>query len=91
LARISKKLQKAQSALAREAGSAAVGWTAALSVGAFTGFITGGIVEAASALGLTRVLAMLLQKVGSASDTRSAIRDEELYFLWKVKRHAEGL
>jgi hypothetical protein len=89
LARLTKKLEKAQKTLVRSVGSTIVGWTAAISVGAFTGFVTGGIAKAAAALGLTKVMANMMEKAGRNSDTQAAIRDEDLYFLWKVKRKSE--
>jgi hypothetical protein len=89
LARLTKKLEKAQKTFVRSAGSTIVGWTAAISVGAFTGFVTGGIAKAAAALGLTKVMANMMEKAGRNSDTQAAIRDEDLYFLWKVKRKSE--
>lgn len=89
LAKISKKLAAAQRLLARNAASTVVGWSAALSIGSFAGWQTGGLVEAAAALGFTKILASLVGQMASDSDTRASIKGEDFYFLWQVKRLSE--
>jgi hypothetical protein len=86
LAKIEKKLRNAQKTLARHTVNTVAGWTGAISIGVFAGFLTGDVKDAATALGLVKVLATLMQKVGMDSDAEASVREDDFYFLWKVQQ-----
>jgi hypothetical protein len=87
LARLDHAVQTARRDLLKNLARSAGAWIGAISFGMYSGLLPAQLVGAAQVLGLTKVLADLAQtalRLGSAGDT---IRNQDLYFLWRV-RHA---
>jgi hypothetical protein len=89
LARLNRKISTAKRSMLRKSGAGVFGWVAALSVGHYFGFVESSLVNAAKALGLTKVAADLVACM-TGSTGENAIRDENLYFLWKVRHRAQS-
>ena len=83
LARLNRKVTSATKSVFRRSGAGMLGWAAAISVGFYFGFIESSLLAAAKAFGLTKIAADLVGT--SAQDT---IRNESMYFLWKVRHRA---
>lgn len=88
LARLDSKVHSARRNLIKKTTAQIAGWTAAISIGLYAGLLPSGIAAAAAALGLTKVLAELGQDLLTKRDVEEEIRQEELYFLWKVRKLA---
>ena len=83
LARLNRKVTSASKSVFRKSGAGMLGWAAAISAGFYFGFIESSLLAAAKAFGLTKIAADLIGT--SAQDT---IRNESMYFLWKVQHRA---
>ena len=88
LARIDLRMRTARKSLIKRASRKAIAWTAAISFGMYAGFVPTTLIAAAGALGLTKILADLIQGLPSPGDVIDSIRTDEMYFLWKVRRAA---
>ena len=88
LARLNRKVTSATKSIFRKSHAGIVGWAAALSVGFYFGFVDSSLIAAAKALGLTKVTADLAAGFLGCSG-EDAIRDENMYFLWKVQQRAQ--
>jgi hypothetical protein len=88
LARLNQKFNSARKSIFKKSRAGVLGWTAAISAGFYFGFVESSLIAAAQALGLTKVAADLATGLISSSG-EEAIRNENLYFLWKVRQHAE--
>lgn len=66
-----------------------LGWTGAISVGLYTTFHTADFLAGAATFGITKAAAEFLEDLMIKSETEEAIRDDEFYFLWRVKRLAQ--
>jgi hypothetical protein len=86
LARLDQKVAEGKRDLIRHTSRTTAAWVAAISFGSYTGFLPAGVVAAASALGLTKVVADLVKASLDKSDQESALRSEEMYFLWKARK-----
>jgi len=84
LARLNRKVTSASKSVFRKSGAGMLGWAAAISAGFYFGFIESSLLAAAKAFGLTKIAADLVGT--SAQDT---IRNESMYFLWKVRHRAQ--
>lgn len=89
LARLDVDIKTAKRLMIKDTRRTALGWTAAISFGLYTGFLPQGLAAAAAALGLTNVASDLLTDAMKKSDTEEAIRGSDMYFLWKVKKESE--
>jgi hypothetical protein len=58
------------------------------SAGFYFGFVESSLIAAANALGLTKVAADLAYGM-MASSGEDSIRNENMYFLWKIRQRAE--
>lgn len=88
LARLNQKVNSASKTLFKKARAGVFGWVAAISAGHYLGFLDSGLIAIAKALGLTKVAADLASGF-MASSGEDAIRNENMYFLWKVRHRAE--
>jgi len=88
LARLNRKVASASKSVFRKSRAGIVGWAAAISAGFYFGFVESSLVAAAKALGLTKVAADLTAGL-LESKGEDVIRDENMYFLWKVRHRAE--
>jgi hypothetical protein len=89
LARLNRKVASASKSICRKSGAGLLGWAAALSAGFYFGFVESSLVAAANALGLTKVAADLATSLLGASP-EDEIRQENMYYLWKVEHRAQG-
>lgn len=88
LARLNQKVKTAQTSIFKKSRAGALGWAAAISAGFYFGFVESSLIAAARALGLTKVAADLASGL-IATSGEDSIRDENMYFLWKVRHFAE--
>lgn len=88
LARLNQKVNTASKSLFKKSRAGVLGWTAAISAGFYFGFVESSLIAAAKALGLTKVAADLAAGL-MASSGEDSIRNENMYFLWKIRNRAE--
>ena len=88
LAQLNTKVKAAQKSLIKNTVSKIAGWGAAISFGWYAGLLPTDLATAATALGLTKIVAELTESILSKSNTGDTIQDEPMYFLWKLR---EGL
>lgn len=86
LARLDLKLRSAQRSLAKSARRKATVWVGAITFGLFSGLLPPGLAAAAKILGLTKVVADLGESILQARPDEEPIRNEDMYFLWKVRQ-----
>lgn len=89
LARLNKKVSSANRLLNKGSNASMLGWVAAISVGAYCGFVDSSLIAAAKALGLTKVAADLITNRLSSTGEDS-ITDEGMYYLWKVRHRSQS-
>src|SRR5208283_5392210 len=88
LARLNQKVNTASKSLFKRSRAGILGWVAAISAGHYFGFLESGLIATAKALGLTKVAADLAGNlIGISSE--DSIRNEKMYFLWKVQHRAQ--
>lgn len=85
LSRLDAKVNSAKRKLIKQTFAEVEGWAAAISIGLYAGLLPSGMAAAATALGLTKVFAELTQKVLANREYEEEIRQDQMYFLWKVK------
>lgn len=85
LARLNKKVEKARRDLIKGARRELLGWAGAISFGVYSGFLNADILTMASAMGLATI-ATALKKIMKKSDFEEEVKQEDLYFLWKIKK-----
>lgn len=88
LAKLEATVKKSRRMLIKGTTRTVMAYTATISAGLYFGFAPEGLVAAAAALGLTKVLAGLAEDAMQRSDTAEAIRDQDMYFLWKLQKKA---
>ncbi len=89
LVRIDQKVKQAKRHLIKGAGVKVFSYASAISLGIYTGFLQKDLASIASTLGLANILAELTQSVLNDSDTEESIRNESMYFLWKVRQQSK--
>ena len=62
----------------------------AISFGIYSGFIPADLIAAAKLLGMGKVAADFLKSAMERADTTASIREEEMYFLWRVRQAAKS-
>lgn len=60
-----------------------------IAFGVYTGFVPTEMIEIAKLLGLAKVSMDIQKEVLALKDAEKTIRNEDLYFLWRVKRKAQ--
>jgi hypothetical protein len=88
LARLNQKVSTASKSVFRKSSAGVLGWAAAISIGFYFGFVESSLIAAAKALGLTKVAADLTAGLLETKG-QDVIRDENMYFLWKVYHRAQ--
>lgn len=86
LAILDRKIKIAHKSLIKGTIQKVLSWTGAISFGLYSGFLPSGLTAAASALGLTKILADFTESFMNKKDVELMIRDQDMYFLWKVRR-----
>lgn len=89
LARLDLTVKAARNKALKSVGTKVLGWTAAIGVSAYAGLLPISLAAAAGALGFTQVLADLLSESMSGGISTEDIRNDKMFFLWRVKKEAE--
>ncbi len=87
IARLEQALGESKRDLIKTPLVSAAGVIAAIGIGTYFGLLAGEIAAIGKALGLGKVTYDAVSKTGELLDTKKSIRQENYYYLWKV-RHA---
>jgi hypothetical protein len=90
LAMLDARVKNAKRAFLKKSMREVVGWTAAITAGIYTGLFTGNPVTGAAAFGAAKAGAKFVQQTMTRSDVSEDIRNEEMYFLWRVRELAQS-
>ena len=85
LAQLNTRVKAAEKSLLKSTAYKIIGWTGAISFGWYAGLLPTDLVNAATALGLIKVVAELTESTLTKSHAPDTIRDEPMYFLWRVR------
>jgi len=88
LAALNTKVSLAGRDLRKQSRRKILGWSGAITLGLYSGFVPAGLAAAAKALGLTKVLAGITEGLMGQGDAEESIRNEQMFFLWKVQQAA---
>jgi hypothetical protein len=86
LSRLNSTVAQAKRSHRRGVASQVIGWGAAITVGSTAGVLPASVAAIATALGLVKVVADLVQGLVSPGSAEESIRSDQLYFLWKVRQ-----
>lgn len=86
LANLDSKIKVGRKSLFRDTAIEVGAWSAAIGFGLYTGIVPAALVPAASALGLTKVVADLGKGILKRIRPESEIKDADMYFIWKVRQ-----
>ena len=89
LANLNQKVSKARKSLFKSSATKILAWTGAITFGLYTGFLPTELAGLAKAMGLTKVLDELTENLMSQRKIEKVIQNEDLYFLWKVRREVD--
>ncbi len=89
LAKLDKRVKSARKSLVKVPIHNALSWTAAISFGAYTGYLPNELLAAASGLGMIKVLSDLTREILSIGESSNVVEGEEMFFLWQVKKRAK--
>ncbi len=89
LAHLNQKVKTARKSLVKTSATKILAWTGAITFGLYTGFLPTELAGLAKALGLTKVLAEITENLMSQRKIEKVIQNEDLYFLWKVRREVD--
>jgi len=90
LAILDKRVKEAKKDLASTAFRSLVGTVGAISFGLYTGIVPQELAAIAKALGFVKFGADMIQKIMALGDGSKAIKQDDLYFLWKVRQQAKS-
>lgn len=85
LARLDAKVKSARRTLVKRSVTKAASWVGAISIGMYAGFVPSDLMAAASALGLTQIVASLASDLLGSVAAKDQIRSEDMYFLWRIR------
>lgn len=85
LAKLDLKVKAAQRKFRTSSLRKSLSWIGAVSFGIYTGIVPENLHTAAIMLGLVKPAAEILEMTMNNSDVESTIRQEEVYFLWKLR------
>lgn len=88
LAALDAKIRAAKRKFVKKSMREILGWTGAISFGYYTGIFTGSPFAGAAAFGAAKAGAELLESTMTKSDVKETIKQDDMYFLWKVKELA---
>lgn len=86
LAALEAKVKKAKRHFMKGSRRKIMGWVGALSAGFYIGSFTADPVAGGVTFGAVKAASELIDNVMTQSDSEESIKDDELYFLWKVKK-----
>jgi hypothetical protein len=84
LSNLNSKIKEGRKSLLRDTTIEVVAWSAAIGFGLYTGIIPAALAPAASALGLTKIVADLGKGFLKKIRPELEIKNASMYFLWKV-------
>jgi hypothetical protein len=84
------KLQTARNSLIKKSRRKLTAWVGAISFGLFAGLVPSGLESAAKILGLTKVIADLGESALEAKADENIVRNEDMFFLWKVREKSRS-
>lgn len=90
LSTLDRNVKNAKKDLVRKAAKSIIAITGAISFGIYTGLIPTDMAELAKVVGLSKIAADILEKSLPFGDAVSTIKNDDLYFLWKVKRKSQS-
>lgn len=88
LTKLERRVEIAKRNLIKGVRRSVLAWCGVISFGTYAGLIPTEFIAGAKALGFTALAASGLKKLMAITDAKESIRNEELYFLWKVKQLA---
>jgi hypothetical protein len=86
LAKLDQKITEGKKGLVSSALLKPAAWVGSITFGQYLGFTPDGLRAAAASLGLARPMAEYLEKLLPQLNPEAAIRNDEMYFLWKVRQ-----
>jgi hypothetical protein len=90
LAKLNVTFKTAQRKLFKSSGTKMLSWVGAIAFGLFSGFIPKQLEQAAQALGLTKILAELVEQTLGATQASEEVATNSMYFLWRVQKKARS-
>jgi hypothetical protein len=88
LAALDAKIRAAKQRFAKKTMREILGWTGAISFGYYTGIFTGSPFTGAAAFAAVKAGEKLLESTMTKSDVKESIKQDDMYFLWRVKELA---
>lgn len=89
LSRLNLKVNEAKKSLITKPLTSAIGVVATLGIGMYTGMLSAELAAAANALGITKISYDAITGFSKDLDTGKEIKQEDYYFLWRVKNLAK--
>ena len=89
LATLDAKIRAAKRSFFKEGVRKVLSWAGSISVGIYTGIFTASPLAGAAAFGVTKAGAELLESGMAKSDVKETIKQDDMYFLWKVRELAD--
>lgn len=86
IAKLDVKMKTASRKFQKNTRRKITSWVGAISTGFITGMFTSNFLAGTAAFGAVKAGADLIDDVLSSSDTEEVIRDDDMYFLWKVRK-----
>ncbi len=86
IAQLNSRVSTARKSFIKNTASKIAGWAGAISFGWYSGLLPSDLATVASTLGLIKIIAEITEGTLSKSNIDSTIRDDPMYFLWKVKK-----
>lgn len=88
LGRLETKVMEAKRDLVKTPLSSALGVTASIGIGVYSGLMPLELAAIAAPLGLGKIIYDVVTGTSSLIDVEKAIRTERFYFLWKINHSA---
>jgi len=90
LATLDAKIRSAKRTFRKGGLRKVLGWTGAISIGLYTGIFTADPLAGTAAFGVAKVGAELLESTMGTSDVEETIKQDDMYFLWKVRQLSDA-
>lgn len=90
LSKLDMKISSVRRTLVKSTRRETLGWVGAITFGTYTGLIPQDLTAAAASLGVVKTVATFLNKTMQDSDINESICNEEMYFLWQVRRKTKN-
>lgn len=86
LAKLEIKVKNAKKHYIKSSIKPLASWIGAISVGFFTGLVTQNLIAGSAAFSAVKGGAEYIEKILAKKDTESTIQNEEIYYLWRIKK-----